>query len=124
MTAFVPSGTRAKFAVCSSEEHLRELAGVPVDGRIELPEDLKGGLEGLRERMKAKGKNPDTETSMIMEDSMEFMDADAIAELAAEGIDGEKIKKMQAAAASGRAEDVPAEFYEADDGQSSDCPQK
>jgi hypothetical protein len=47
---FLPERTKAKFAVISEEAELRELANIPVDGPIELPESLQGGIEGARAR--------------------------------------------------------------------------
>lgn len=47
---WLPERTKAKFSVISTEEELRELANIPTDGPIQLPEDMLGGIDGARER--------------------------------------------------------------------------
>merc|ERR1712087_104457 len=46
----LPERTKAKFSVISTEEELRELANIPADCSIQLPEDMVGGIDGARER--------------------------------------------------------------------------
>lgn len=53
---WLPARTKAKFAIISTEEELRELAGIPAGGAIEMPADMLGGIDAVKERMNAKGQ--------------------------------------------------------------------
>eukprot|EP00928_Gymnodinium_smaydae_P025599 TRINITY_DN20339_c0_g1_i1.p1 TRINITY_DN20339_c0_g1~~TRINITY_DN20339_c0_g1_i1.p1 ORF type:complete len:324 (+),score=53.21 TRINITY_DN20339_c0_g1_i1:75-1046(+) len=90
MIWFLPSRTQKKFAVCSNEDQLRSLAEVPEQSEFQLPDDLLGGLAGVRERFVAEGNNIGT----IMKAAASSLDEETTERLGKQGIDIAKLEQV------------------------------